>query len=395
MSPSHTDLRSWLQGAVKLGRRGWGRVHPNPLVGCVVVREGRVVGEGWHREFGGSHAEVHALEQAGSEARGATLFVSLEPCRHEGKTPPCTAAIVRAGVERVVFGAADPTAEAGGGADELREAGVEVVGPLLTVAEARAENPAFFHRTRTDQAYLALKMALSLDGRIAASPGERTPLTGLETRVRVHGLRAGFDGIVIGSGTARVDDPLLTVREDVPMRNPPVRIVLDSALGLAPDAALFRDVDTAPVMVFTGPTAAGEDIERLEAAGATVRPVPAAASGPGLDLERVLRGCRDAGIRSLLCEGGGRLARSLLDADLVERMHLFHAPVLLGECGVPGFPGAGAEDPSRQRERWVPAERPSLHRPDVETVWERARPWSHGGPGERLWEVATLHAEEA
>lgn len=387
-----TGDRSWLQRAVELGRRGWGRVHPNPCVGCVVVREGQVVGQGWHREFGGPHAEVHALEQAGADARGATLFVSLEPCRHEGKTPACTAAIVGAGVGRVVFGAPDPTAEAGGGARALQEAGVQVVGPLLTPAEARAENPAFFHRARTGGVYVALKLALSLDGRIAASPGARTTLTGPEARVRVHGLRAGFDGIVVGSGTARVDDPLLTVREDVPMRKPPVRIVLDSALALPPDAAIFRDVDTAPVVVFTGPGAADGDIERLEAAGASVHRVPAAPSGPGLDLERVLRACRDTGLLSLLCEGGGRLAGSLLDADLVERMHLFHAPVLLGECGVPGFPGAG--DASRRKERWMPAERPSLHGPDAETVWERVRPWSHGGPGERLWEVASLAGEE-
>lgn len=393
MRPPHPDLHSWLRRAEELGRRGWGRVHPNPLVGCVILREGRVVGEGWHREFGGPHAEVHALEQAGADARGSTLFVTLEPCRHEGKTPACTAAIVGAGVARVVFGAPDPTAEAGGGARALREAGIQVVGPLLTPAEARAENPAFFHQARTDRPYLALKMALSLDGRIAASPGERTSLTGAGTGVRVHGLRAGFDGIMVGSGTARVDDPLLTVREDVPMRKPPVRIVLDSTLGLAPDAAIFRDVDTAPVVVFTGPAAADTDIASLEAAGASVHRVPAASSGPGLDLERVLRACRESGLLALLCEGGGRLAGSLLDADLVERMHLFHAPVFLGECGVPGFPGAG--DASRQRERWVPAERPRLHGPDAETVWERVRPWSHGRPGERMWEVATADAEEA
>ena len=385
MSGERVDAadREHLDAAVVLGRRGWGRVHPNPMVGCVIVKEDAVVGAGWHEEFGAPHAEVHALEAAGAEARGATAYVSLEPCRHEGKTPACTDALLRSGIARVVFGAADPTAEAGGGARALRYAGVEVAGPLLTPAEARRENPAFFHRAVTGTPWVALKLAVSLDGRIAAREGERTPLTGAESREAVHRLRAGVDAVVVGSTTARVDDPLLTVREAVPVRRQPTRVVLDSDATLDPGAALFRDVDRAPVVLFTAEDAPEDAMERLEAAGATVHPVPRAADGPGLDLAAVLRVCGETGLGALLCEGGATLARSLLAADAVERLHLFVAPRFLGGRGVDAFAGA---DPVSEGS-WLPAGEPARHGADLELTWERPRPWSHGAAEERLWSV--------
>ena len=373
--------REHLEAAVELGRRGWGRVHPNPMVGCLVVKEGRVVGAGWHEEYGAPHAEAHALEAAGGEARGATAYVSLEPCRHEGKTPACTAALIRAGVARVVFGASDPTPEAGGGARTLREAGVEVVGPLLDTRRARRENPAFYHTAVTGRPYVVLKLAISLDARIARAPGERTALTGAESRRRVHALRAAFDAIVVGSTTALVDDPRLTVRERVPLRRQPTRVVLDSRARLPVDAALFRNAADAPVVVFTRDDSSEHALERLEDAGARIHPVPGAPEGDGLDLDAVLRVCGETGLGALLCEGGGRLGRSLLAGDRVERLHLFVAPTLLGEDGVPAFPGprpavAGA---------WDPAAPPRRHGPDVELVYDRPRPWSHGEGHERLW----------
>ena len=346
--PVDAEARAHLGRAFELARRGWGRVHPNPMVGCVLVKGGAVVGEGWHREFGGPHAEVHALEAAGADARGATAYVSLEPCRHQGKTPACTDALVRAGVARVVYAVADPTAEAGGGGDALRAAGLEVTGPVWGAEVARRENPAFIHAARSDAPFVALKLALSLDGRIAAAPGRTTRLTGPAADAEVQRLRAGFDAILVGRGTAAADDPRLTVRGDVVPRHPPARVVLDSAAGLASDAALFGD-SSAPVVVFAADDAEEAELERLEAAGATVHPVPRAPGG--LDLGRVLEDCARTGLRAILCEGGGRLAASLLREGRVQRIYLFVAPVLLGPQGVPGFgdlDGAGFG-------RWAPA----------------------------------------
>ena len=178
---SPVDLRH-LQRALEIGRRGWGRVHPNPTVGCVLVRDGEVVGEGWHSDLGGPHAEVHALREAGERARGATVYVSLEPCDHFGRTPPCSAALLDAGVARVVYGAADPGEVSSGGADRLRAGGVDVVGPVLDLRDARRENPAFFFNHERKATFVALKLAQTLDGRIAEAPGRRTAITGPEAR---------------------------------------------------------------------------------------------------------------------------------------------------------------------------------------------------------------------
>lgn len=333
------DDRRHLERAVELGRRGWGGVHPNPLVGCVLVKDGGVVAEAWHEEFGGPHAESRALERAGEEARGATAYVSLEPCRHEGKTPACTKALIRSGIARVVFGAADPGAESGGGGRELAEAGVEVVGPLFDEERAWSENPAFFEWHVDGRPHVAVKLALSLDGSIAASEGERTLLTGDEARREVHRLRAGFDGVMVGSRTARVDDPLLTVR-DVPLVRPhPIRIVLDTAATLPSDAAVFRDVDAAPVWIFCSEAAPEQEMERLEGAGARVHPVPLAHAPPGLSLAAVLERCGAMGVRSVLCEGGGVLASRLIGSGVARRLYALIAPRILGDAGVPAFPG--------------------------------------------------------
>lgn len=360
------DLR-WLDHAILLGRRGWGRVHPNPMVGCVLVRDGRVVAEGWHGEFGGPHAEVGALESAGAGAAGATAYVSLEPCRHEGKTPACTAALERAGVARVVYAVADPSTDVAGGGDELRAARVPVDGPVWPEAAGRRENPSFFHGVRSARPYVALKLALSLDGALAEAPGRRTQISGPESAAVAHRLRAGFDAVLVGAQTVRADDPRLTVRAGgVTPRIAPARMVLDPRAELSAGAALFRDPG-GRVMVFTRDDADEAAQERIERAGAEVHPVPS--RGRRMDLGVVLERAAATGIRSVLCEGGGQLATSLLSEGRVDRMYLVHAPRALGRAGVPAFPGPFA---AGAWEGWTLAFDPERLGVDVLTVYERA-----------------------
>lgn len=336
-SPRLTDSdRAHLNRARLLGRHGWGQVHPNPMVGCVLVRDGRVVGEGWHEAFGGPHAEIVALERASSEAEGATAYVSLEPCNHHGQTPPCSEALLRAGVRRVVYGAPEPGTKARGGADFLRAAGVDVVGPAWSEEEAWAENAAFQHVARHHTPFLALKLAMSLDARIAAAAGGATRITGPEAEREVHRLRSGFDAVMVGGRTAVVDDSRLTVRLAPAGRAPVRRLVLAPDADLRSDAALFDDAHEAPVHVFTRLDAPEAAIERLEAAGAHVHPV-AHANGL-LDLDAISSVAWEVGVRSILCEGGGRLASSLLRDGRVHRLYLFVAPRTLGPGGVPAFP---------------------------------------------------------
>lgn len=336
MALSSEDRRH-LTRAVQLGRQGWGRVHPNPMVGCVLVRDGQVVGEGWHQEWGGPHAEVQALAAAGPEAaRGATAYVSLEPCRHEGKTPPCTRALEAAGVRRVVYGAADPGAESGGGGAELARAGLQVEGPVFSADEARRENPGFFHRDPA-RPWICLKLALSLDGRIAAAAGERTPVTGPEVARAVHHLRAGMDAVLVGARTARVDDPLLTVRgEGVCPRTPPVRVVLDGRGTLSPEARLVMGVPEGPVHLLTTGASRARWRDGMAERGVRVTVVPGREGR--IAVAPALHVLRESGIRTLLCEGGGQVAGAFLGEGVVDRLHLAVAPRFFGHGGVPGFP---------------------------------------------------------
>ncbi len=364
---SEADLGQ-LERARMLARKGWGRVHPNPMVGCVLVRDGRVVGEGYHQEFGGPHAEVVALEAARSQARGATAYVTLEPCNHQGKTPPCTQALLAAGVTRVVYGVADPGDASSGGAETLRRAGVEVVGPVWRPEEGPAENPAFFHRERTGTPWVALKLAMTLDGCIAAAPGVRTRITGPEAQREVHRLRSGFDAVMVGAGTARADNPRLTVRQAPAGRIPPRRIVLDSGASLLVASALLQEVSEAPVHVFTARDAPEDRLDALQAAGARVHSV-ASGSMPGtLDLGAVLSSCGALGIGSVLCEGGAALGASLLREGRVHRLYLFVAPSTLGASGVKAFP------PDADAFDWrdfVPAFPPALYGRDTLMVLDR------------------------
>ena len=356
----------WIRRAEALAAGGWGLVHPNPMVGCVIVKNDVMVGEGYHGLFGGPHAEVVALESAGPHARGATAYVSLEPCNHVGKTPPCAPALVAAGIARVVYGATDPGRESAGGGAFLSAAGVEMVGPVYPTVEARRRNATFFHSAEERSTYVAIKLAVSLDGHIARTQGERTVLTGPLAEEEVHRLRAGFDAIMIGSTTAQVDDPLLTVRSGVKYRVAPTRIVLDTRCRLTPAAALFHDVATAPVLVFTSEVVDEDSVSALRSAGATV--VRVATSRHGLDLDAVMDHCWEAGIESVLCEGGGALASSLIEAGIARRLYRFVAPIEIGEGGVPAFPDLAAVDSPHD---WDAIDEPTRFHEDVLTILDR------------------------
>ncbi|MEJ2482308.1 MAG: bifunctional diaminohydroxyphosphoribosylaminopyrimidine deaminase/5-amino-6-(5-phosphoribosylamino)uracil reductase RibD, partial [Gemmatimonadota bacterium] len=253
-----------MRRAVELSLRGVGRVEPNPRVGAVIVDEdGEIVGEGYHGRFGGPHAEIEAIARAGRATEGGTLYVTLEPCAHEGKTPPCTRAILEAGIRRVLVASRDPNPEATGGMEALRMAGIEVETGLLALESARANAPFLWWHV-TGEPFVALKLAVSLDGRIARRAGARSAITGPEAGREVMRLRAASDAILIGSGTAGVDDPLLTVR-DLPARNRvPLRVVLDSGARLPATSRLARSVGEAPLLLFAAEDADPGRVDRLE-----------------------------------------------------------------------------------------------------------------------------------
>jgi len=340
-----------MRRALDLAWRGWGRVSPNPIVGAVVLRGNETVAEGWHAEFGGPHAELNALHAAGENAKGATLVVTLEPCAHHGKTPPCTDAIRAAGIRRVVAAIRDPDPDARGGFEVLKRAGIETqVGPLAE--EAAAQNaPFLFSRQQTDRPYVALKLATSIDGRIADAGGSSQWISGPEARDHVHWLRAGFDAIAVGGTTALMDNPQLTARGGLQPRKPPVRIVFDRRAMLNLGVSLVQTAREVPTWVVASPEAPIANVSVLEGNGVRVFRPETLAQG--------LAQLRLAGIQSLLCEGGGALGTKLLADGLVDRLYWVQAPVWLGEGAVPAFPGipayALADAP-----RWVVVERRPL-----------------------------------
>lgn len=323
-----------------------GHVHPNPLVGCILVREDTAVGEGWHQRYGGAHAEVEALQAAGPAALGATAYVSLEPCRHFGKTPPCTEALRAAGVRRVVYGAADPGADSGGGGDALRSAGLDVVGPVWTQARARAENPAFFHLD-SSRPWVVLKLAVSAEGWIARAPGVRSTITGEEGQAEVHRLRSQVDGILVGGETFRVDHPRLTVRKPASARVQPIRIVVTARGAVPPDGAIWRE--PGPPVWVASPQRPSE-LPALEGVEWISVPFDEGTPERQLALPSLFGELRARGIRALLVEGGARMASSLLKANLVDRVVLVRSEAALGgKSGVPAFLDPawqkGAKDP--------------------------------------------------
>jgi diaminohydroxyphosphoribosylaminopyrimidine deaminase/5-amino-6-(5-phosphoribosylamino)uracil reductase len=324
------DDGAFMRRALSLAERGWGQTAPNPMVGAVVVRDGAIVGEGSHTRYGAAHAEVEALQVAGDEARDATMYVTLEPCNHYGQTPPCSEAIIRAGIRRVVVGTRDPHDSAQGGIEQLRLNDIEVTVGVEEDA-ARELNASFFHALQSDRAFVQLKLALSLDGAITDHTHRRGWLTGPEARREVHRMRAGVDAVAVGIGTARTDDPALTVRDFAPLpRVAPARVVFDTSARLPLTSRLVQTTrDQRTVVVCWAPDPA--HAAALEHAGVSL--VHAAT------LADALVALRGAGIRSLLVEGGAALATSFLQEALVDRLIIFRAPIILGCDSLNAFSG--------------------------------------------------------
>ena len=324
--------------ALALGRRGWGNTWPNPAVGCVIVVEGRVVGRGWTQPGGRPHAEVGALAQAGDAARGATAYVTLEPCAHHGKTPPCADALVAAGVARVVVALRDPDPRVNGqGLARLRAAGIAVTEGVCA-ARARADQAGFLSRITRGRPMLTLKLASSFDGRIATASGESRWITGPEARRAVHAMRLRHDAVMIGAGTARADDPSLTVRELGATRQP-VRVVLSRMLDLPLDSALARSVAAAPLWLVHGEPAEPGLVAAWRGLGAKTLAVPVARGQ--VDLAAALTALGAEGLTRVFCEGGGGLAASLLADDLVDELVGFTAGLALGAEGRPSLAAMG------------------------------------------------------
>lgn len=327
--------RAWMKRALTLAKRGWGQTAPNPMVGAVVVRGGRIVGEGYHARFGSAHAEVVALDQAGAKARGATVYVTLEPCAHWGKTPPCVDALISAGVRRVVCATRDPGNRSGGGARKLRRAGI-VVEFALEEAAARELNAPFFHaHSGADRPWVTLKMAISADGAVARTRGRRTAITGPRADREVHRLRAQSDAIAVGIGTALADDPELTVRLGRQPRVPPVRAVFDRAARLPLRSKLATSAQLIPTVVLATRKTPRRELA-LFRRGVDVM--------YATTLARALQLLARHDVRSLLVEGGPTLAAAFLAARLVDRIVIFRSPRRLGAGAIAAFDDASFLD---------------------------------------------------
>jgi diaminohydroxyphosphoribosylaminopyrimidine deaminase / 5-amino-6-(5-phosphoribosylamino)uracil reductase len=327
------DLR-FMQLALTLGRRGQGRTWPNPAVGAVVVKDGVIVGRGWTQPGGRPHAEPEALARAGEAARGATLYVTLEPCSHVGKSPPCVDAVVAAGIARVVSAIEDPNPEvAGQGHAKLRAAGITVdIG--LGAADAARDHAGHFRRIRDKRPHVILKLAVSSDDKIGASGGRPVAISGEAARARVHLLRAQCDAILVGIGTVRSDDPLLTCRLPGMEARSPVRVVLDRGLRIAGTSRLVHSTRETPLWVMTSSLSEAPAAMKLGAAGAQVIRVATTAMPPGLDLLAVLHALAEKGITRLMVEGGARVAASFVAASLVDEVWLLRGPDAVGADGI-------------------------------------------------------------
>lgn len=333
--------RRFMARALERAWRGQGFVEPNPMVGCVIVKNGRIVGEGFHRRFGGPHAEVHALKAAGNKSRGATLYVTLEPCCHFGKTPPCVDAIARARVRRVVAAMKDPNPlVAGKGFQKLRAAGIDVRVGLLE-DEARIQAAPFITRQTLRRPFVILKWAQSIDGKIATRSGDSKWITSLESRRMAHALRARVDAIIVGVNTVRSDDPDLTARWVRPKRIA-ARIVLDSELRLPVASRLVRTARKTPTLIVASQKARGVAgrRRRLEAAGCRVLTLPA--DSRGIALRNLLSALHEMGMTNVLVEGGGQVLGSFLQSGFADAAEIFVAPKLIGGNAAPGpLPIAG------------------------------------------------------
>lgn len=330
-----SDDIALMRAALALARRGLGNAWPNPAVGCVIVRDGQVVGRGWTQPGGRPHAETEALARAGNAARGATAYVTLEPCSHHGRTPPCCDALIAAGLARVVVAMGDPDPRVDGrGLARLRDAGIAVETGLLET-EARALNAGFTRRITLGLPLVTLKLATTLDGRIATAAGESRWITGPEARREAHALRARHDAVLVGSGTVLADDPDLACRIPGMARAAGLRVAADARLRTPPSARLVSSAREQPSWIVTAPGHRPASLAPFIAAGVEMLTVP---RGPeaGLDLAELLRALARRGVTRVLAEGGGGIAAALLSAGLVDRIAWFHAPAAMGAEGHPG-----------------------------------------------------------
>lgn len=335
-----------MSAALQLAKQGLGGTSPNPIVGAVCVNHGRIVGRGYHKQAGGPHAEVFALDEAGPLAAGSTLYVTLEPCSHYGRTPPCANRCIEAGVQRVVVAMADPNPRvAGHGLQRLREAGIQVEVGLME-AEARRANEVYLTYIENGRPFIHFKTAMSLDGKIACASGKSQWITGPESRAEVHRLRSQHDAILVGIGTALADDPLLTARlpSGALAERQPIRIIVDSHARL-PLSARCLQVDAGELIVATTDTAPARKVEALRERG--VRVWSHAGIAGRVDLPTFFEHLAQLEVTSVLVEGGPQVAGTLFDTGLVDRMTAFVAPIVLGGTDAPSpVAGVGANDPT-------------------------------------------------
>jgi diaminohydroxyphosphoribosylaminopyrimidine deaminase/5-amino-6-(5-phosphoribosylamino)uracil reductase len=336
----------YMQLALSLAEKGRGHVSPNPMVGAVVVNADRVVGRGYHQTAGGPHAEVNAIDDAGSAARGATLYVTLEPCNHFGRTPPCTQKILEAGIQKVVVAMPDPNPDvAGGGNTFLQNRGIEVRCGV-ELAAARRLNESFLKYVRTRKPFVVLKIASTLDGRIAAHTGDAHWVTGSLARAYVHQLRHEMDAIMVGIGTVQSDDPQLTTRLENGQGVDPVRVVLDTNLRMPDSAEMLHRPSSAPTWVVCGPEAPMAARKRLQASGAHLLEV--SLKDRRIDLAALMDRLAEKSVTSLLIEGGAQVAGAALEADIVDKVIFFYAPKIYG--GDDGIPICRGRGPALMRE---------------------------------------------
>lgn len=347
-----------MRRALALAEEGRGSVEPNPMVGCVIVRDAEIIGEGFHEVFGGPHAEVQALEDVGGKARGGTLYVTLEPCCHQGKTPPCTKAVIAAGVKRVVAAMRDPFPQvAGGGFAELERAGIEVVAGVLQ-HEAEKLNSPYLKLLRTGRPWVIAKWAMTLDGKIATSSGESKWISGPESREIVQQLRSQMDAIVVGRRTAELDDPLLTARWTDGRKPARVatRIVVDSTASLALHSQLVRTAREVPLLIATGPDAQASQVQQLTTAGAEV--LQLTGSSHSERLSQLLDELGRQRMTNILVEGGSQLLGSLFDAGQVDEVHCFIAPKIFGgSSAATPISGKGVSNPAAALQFVLPTRR--------------------------------------
>ncbi len=342
MSSPHDD-RPFMLRALELARLGQGLVEPNPMVGCVIVSDGQMVGEGWHQRFGGPHAEIEALAAAGSRARKATMYVTLEPCCHQGQTPPCAEAVIAAGLARVVVALRDPNPQvAGNGLKQLAGAGIDVELGLCEDQAAEVCGP-YMKLVTTGRPWVIAKWAMTIDGKLATRGGYSRWISGEGARQVGHHLRSRVDAILVGRGTAQLDDPLLTARpENGPPLRRALRIVLDSQARLASFSQLVRTANEFPTLVAAGPDADAKDLRRLADAGVEVLPFAAASQNDRF--EQLLDELGRRKITNLLVEGGAQLLGTLVDTRQLDEVHVFIAPRIFGgERALPAIGGLGVE----------------------------------------------------